>query len=51
MKVFDEWKSEEVIDQVDLVKLDVEGAELNVLRGMKNTLQSHHPGILVEVHP
>lgn len=51
MKVFDDWKSEEGIDRVDLVKIDVEGAELNILRGMKNTLQSDRPGLLIEVHP
>jgi FkbM family methyltransferase len=51
MKVFDEWKLKEEIDQIDWVKLDVEGAELNVLRGMKSALQSYHPGILIEVHP
>ncbi len=50
MKVFDEWKVEEGIDNVDLVKLDVEGAELNVLRGMQNTLESQNPRILIEVH-
>lgn len=51
MKIFDEWKLKEKINNVDLVKLDVEGAELNILRGMKDTLQSQHPKILIEVHP
>jgi len=51
MKMFDEWKLKEEIDNVDLVKLDVEGSELNVLKGMKNTLQSQHPKILIEIHP
>lgn len=51
VKVFDEWRLEEMIGNVDLIKIDVEGAELNVLRGMKSTLQNYHPGILVEVHP
>ena len=27
MKVFDGWRSEESIDRVDFIKLDVEGAE------------------------
>lgn len=51
MKMFDEWKLKEGINNIDLVKLDVEGAELNILQGMKNTLQSQHPKILIEVHP
>jgi|TARA_B100001971_G_C18120684_1_gene499271 FkbM family methyltransferase len=50
MKVFDEWKAKGELNRVDLVKLDVEGAELNVLRGMKATLQNQKPAILVEVH-
>ena len=50
-KVFDEWKLKEGVDNVDLVKLDVEGAELNVLRGMKNTLERQNPRILIELHP
>jgi FkbM family methyltransferase len=32
------------------VKIDVEGAELLVLRGMQAILQNHHPGLLIEVH-
>jgi FkbM family methyltransferase len=50
-KVFDGLKSKEMIDGVDLVKMDVEGAELNVLRGMRHTLDTYHPKILIEVHP
>ena len=50
MKMFDKWKLKEGIDNVDFVKLDVEGAELNVLRGMKNTLKKQHPKLLIEIH-
>lgn len=34
----------------DLIKIDVEGYELNVLRGSKETLL-HHPALQIEVHP
>ena len=34
---------------IDLVKIDVEGGELDVLLGGKNLLKNHHPHILVEV--
>lgn len=51
VKVFDEWAPKERIDAVDLIKLDVEGAELNVLRGMRSTLREQCPKILIEVHP
>lgn len=38
--------------KVDLVKIDVEGAELRVLRGMKNTiLRNPQIKIVVELHP
>ncbi|MAW17696.1 MAG: hypothetical protein CMJ01_03980 [Pelagibacteraceae bacterium] len=33
------------------VKIDVEGAEYNVIEGMKNILQSSKPIIMVEKHP
>jgi FkbM family methyltransferase len=34
-----------------LVKIDVEGAEVDVLRGAAGLLDSHGPGILVSLHP
>jgi FkbM family methyltransferase len=34
----------------DLLKIDVEGAELGVLQGAKNLLESSHPVILLSVH-
>jgi len=35
----------------DLVKIDVEGAELMVLQGASRLLTDAHPDIIVEVHP
>jgi len=35
----------------DVVKIDVEGAELAVLRGAKEALHRHHPVIFLSVHP
>jgi FkbM family methyltransferase len=34
-----------------LVKIDVEGAELSVLHGMRDTLAHHRPALLLEIHP
>ncbi|MGK7894474.1 MAG: FkbM family methyltransferase [Xenococcus sp. (in: cyanobacteria)] len=35
----------------DVIKIDVEGAELLVLKGAKETLQQHHPIVLIGIHP
>jgi FkbM family methyltransferase len=37
--------------RVDLVKIDVEGAEMSVLRGMTRTLTCFRPKLIVEIHP
>lgn len=34
----------------DFIKIDVEGHELEVLRGGEATLARHHPALLIEVH-
>jgi FkbM family methyltransferase len=35
----------------DLIKIDVEGAELNALIGLENTIRSYHPVIVTEFSP
>jgi FkbM family methyltransferase len=39
------------LDRVDLVKIDVEGAELQVLRGMTTVLKRLRPRIIIELIP
>lgn len=34
--------------EIDLIKIDVEGFELQVLRGLKSTLQRNHPTMIIE---
>lgn len=35
----------------ELLKIDVEGAELNVLSGARDVLRKYHPEIILSVHP
>lgn len=39
-----------IVGMPDVIKIDVEGAELSVLRGAENVLCSHHPAILLSTH-
>ncbi|MFT6843912.1 MAG: FkbM family methyltransferase [Flavobacteriales bacterium] len=44
-------KLDEVIDpniKIDLIKIDVEGAEFNVLKGAENLLKAHKPTVVFE---
>jgi FkbM family methyltransferase len=35
--------------RIDLIKVDVEGLELNVMRGARHTLARHTPAVLLEI--
>lgn len=48
-KALDEVVKELRVDRVDWIKIDVEGAEIEVLKGLRNTLARWHPKIVVEV--
>ena len=37
-------------DNIDLIKIDIEGAELNCLLGMKEILKNYKPILIIEVH-
>jgi FkbM family methyltransferase len=50
-RVFDEYASELETQRIDLVKIDVEGAELDVLLGMRGSIEKYHPALLIEIHP
>ena len=46
---FDEWFLSHRINSANLIKIDVEGAEVKVLRGMSNTIKKHRPILILEV--
>jgi FkbM family methyltransferase len=48
-KTLDGLLAEKEIRQVNWVKIDVEGAEYEVLRGLEKTLHAYHPNLIVEV--
>ena len=47
----DDWADGHGLPRLDLIKLDVEGAEVRVLRGAAATLRRHRPVLLVEYNP
>jgi FkbM family methyltransferase len=51
----DVWSIDDLVEQPgvrppDLVKIDAEGAEVEVIRGMQRVIREHRPVILCEVH-
>ncbi|MGI9288181.1 MAG: FkbM family methyltransferase [Pseudomonadales bacterium] len=47
-RVGDEWVEELGIDQIDLLKIDVEGHELFVLLGLEQSIRRYRPFIIME---
>lgn len=39
------------LDSVDLIRMDVEGYEISVVKGMQRTLEELRPHLLMELHP
>jgi len=46
---FDDYAKEHGLSDIDLVKIDVEGFELEVLEGMLTTLKTELPSVLIEL--
>jgi FkbM family methyltransferase len=47
----DEFVSREAISRMDLIKIDVDGNELPVLKGASNSLQRYKPTLVMEMSP
>lgn len=47
--VLDEWVKNKAIEKIDLVKIDVEGFEMNVLKGGYETIKKYHPVLFIEL--
>ncbi|MCF6230055.1 MAG: FkbM family methyltransferase [Gammaproteobacteria bacterium] len=47
----DHYIEHHAITSIDLIKCDVEGAEMLVLKGARKLLKSHQPELLLEVNP
>ena len=47
----DSWVRERNLERIDVIKIDVEGCELQVLEGAQEMLASHHPLIVCELDP
>ncbi len=46
----DQWAIEAGVGPVALIKMDIEGAEIEALRGAEKILRSHHPDLLVQAY-
>jgi FkbM family methyltransferase len=51
MKTLDSFIEEEKIRKVDFIRMDVEGFEYRIIKGMKATLQRFSPKLFIEIHP
>ncbi len=49
LTTLDEFVRKEEIDKIDIIKMDIEGAEVQALMGMQNTIAMHRPIIFAEV--
>ena len=48
---FDDWSLNNNLTRLDVVKMDIEGAEVKALKGMFTTIKKFKPIFLVEINP
>lgn len=51
MMRLDDYVDERKLDSIDVMKVDVEGAEHRLIEGGIETLESHEPTLILELHP
>jgi FkbM family methyltransferase len=50
VETFDKIFAETKLDRLDIIKIDVEGAELSVLHGARAALERYKPAIVIEIN-
>ena len=45
----DDWAIQEKVEKIDFIKIDVEGNEMQTLRGAKAVIEKFHPTMMVEM--
>jgi FkbM family methyltransferase len=50
LTTIDKMMAELKLDRVDFIKMDIEGAEPNALRGGRETISKHHPRLAMSVY-
>lgn len=49
-KSIDDYVSENGIEKVDFIKMDIEGSELAALKGAKNVINTYHPKLAISIY-
>jgi FkbM family methyltransferase len=47
---FDDYIKENPEERIDMIKIDCEGAEMNILQGMTGVISKYQPEFLIEIH-
>jgi FkbM family methyltransferase len=51
LRPLDDIVAEQNLDEIAYIKVDVEGNELNTIKGANRTLEQHAPALEVEINP